>query len=88
MLGWTCICSAALATLRLASEKARIVSTAAARSSCDSARKLLPLEAIMALVVAVAPISAHSSDERSSSETIGRLADVYDSDSAASRYAC
>ena len=62
-----------LATLRSASEKARIVSTTAARSSPESARRLLPLEAITALVVAVAPISAHSSDDSSSSETIGRL---------------
>jgi hypothetical protein len=40
------------------------------------------------LVVAVAPITAHSMDNRSSSDTIGRLADVYDGDSAASWYAC
>jgi hypothetical protein len=81
-LGWTFISWAALATLRSALEKARIVATAAARSSSGSARRLLPLDAMMALVVAVAPISAHSSEERSSRETIGRLGDVYDSDSA------
>jgi hypothetical protein len=59
-----------------ASEKARIVSTAAARSSSESARRFLSWEAMMALVGAVAPISAHSSAESSSSETIGRPAEV------------
>ena len=85
MLGWTCIRSAALATLRSASEKARIVSTAASRASSGNACRSLPFEAITALVVALAPINAHSSAERSWSEAIGRLGDVYDKDSAASR---
>jgi len=71
--------------LRSASEKARIVSTAAMRSSCESARRLLPLEAMTALVVAVAPITAHSSADSSSSETTGRLGEVYESESVASR---
>ena len=44
-----------LATLRSASEKARIVSMAAARSSPDSARRLLALEAMERLAPARHP---------------------------------
>jgi hypothetical protein len=56
--------------------EARIVLMATARSSSGIARRLLPLEAMIVLVAAVAPMSAHSRDERSSSERIGRLGDV------------
>jgi hypothetical protein len=64
------------ATFRSACEKARTVFAAVERSSSDSACSAPPFEAITARVVAFAPTSAHSSEDRSSSDAIGRTDEV------------